>query len=510
MPRVALALGFTAFLLVTVFVAGVLPNGQKPIPAPIARTEVPVTAMNQILEPANNSPIVLADPTDRRSMVVANRLDAPDFGCGLNVSSDAGRTWKSAEVVPTLPIGVDKCYAPEIAFDARGTLYYLFVGLTGNGNEPVGVYLTSSADKARSFSVPLKVLGPLNFAPRMAIDATVGDKGRLHLAWLHATSDPPLGGLGPTPNPILAAYSDDGGRSFSEPMQISDAEREEVAAPVLALGPDHAVHVGYYDLAGDVRDYHGLEGPVWEGKWSIVLSSSSDGGRTFAAGVVVDQAVVPAERVMLIFTMPPPVVVAKAKVTCVAWTDARYGDADVLMRCGKGGDWPSDSPKRLNDDAIGNGHRQYLPRLSFAPDGRLDVIFFDRRGDPGNVENDVYFSSSYDDGGTLSPNLKVTQRSSSSRVGQQYVGAAAEGQVESGARLGLLSSDAVAVAAWPDTRYSNPQGTEQDLFAAEIYFPPNGRWVRVSLVIGGGVLLGAVVLAVRLRRRSGSSRTQVL
>lgn len=470
--------------------------------SPQVLLEVPVTPMNQGVGVANNSPSLAADPTDRRFVALANRLDAPDFSCALQLSGDGGRGWVSAMPVPTLPPGADKCYAPEVAFDREGVLYYLFVGLQGTGNEPMGAFLTTSADRGQTFTPPERVLGPLNFAVRMAIDPSTGAKGRLHLVWIHATSDPPLGGFGPPPNPILTAHSDDGGKTFSEPVMVSDPNRELVVAPALALGADRHVHVAYYDLGDDVRDYKGLEGPVWEGTWTLIIASSADGGQKFGPGAVVDDAILPSERVMLVFTMPPPALVAGSAV-CLAWTDSREGDPDAVLRCSEDHGRTWDRLRRLNDDLAGNGRSQYVPHLSMS-DERLDVIFYDRRNDPESLRTDVYYTYSADSGTTFAPNLRVTQRTSDPRIGQQYVGAAAEGQVEFGSRLALLSLRDEALMAWTDTRNSRRGSTGQDLFATKVVLPGDGgqggpAQAAGALLLGGG-LLTLVVVALRRAR----------
>lgn len=472
---------------------------------PQVTAEVPVTAMHQNMGPANNSPKLLADPTEPQFVVIANRLDAPDFSCALQVSGDGGRSWLPANPVPELPEGAEKCYAPEVAFDRDGTLYYLFVGLAGRGNEPMGVFLTTSADRARTFSRPHQILGPLNFATRMAIDPTIGAKGRMHLVWIQATSDPPLGAFGPPPNPIMAAYSDDGGQTFSEAVQISDPDRTFVVAPTLALGRDHAVHVAYYDLEDDAVDYHGLEGPTWPDTWSIVATSSFDGGRSFGQGVVVDDAIKPHERVMLIFTMPPPSLVADGKGgVCAAWTDARFGDADALLRCStdEGRGWGD--LRRLNDDPQANGAAQYMPSVAVSPDGaRLDAIFYDRRDDPDNIRTHVYYTYSTDRAEGFAPNLRLTSDFSNPQIGQRYVNPSAEGMVEFGSRIGLLARRSSAVAAWTDTRNSRP-GTGQDVFATIVDFPASEAqggaplW-GIVLLTGGAILLALAALAYRFR-----------
>lgn len=468
-------------------------------------SETPVTAMDLARDPASNSPQYAADPTDGRFVVLGNRMDAPAFNCALQVSGDGGRRWATADPVPSLPEGADTCYAPEVAFDRQGVLYYLFVGLAGAGNEPMGVFLTTSADQARSFTPPRQVLGPFNFGVRMAIDTTMGDRGRMHLVWLHATSDPPLGGFGPPPNPILASYSDDGGRTFSASVQVNDATRSQVVAPALALGPRHRVEVGYYDLGDDARDYQGLEGPRWEGRWALVVSSSADGGRRFGPGTVVDPEVIPVDRVMLIFTMPPPSLVAGPKATCVAWTDARHGDADALVSCKQGPGWRQ--PGRLNDDRLGNGLRQYLPRLSLSPDGRIDALFYDRRDDAGNLGTWVYYTYSNDGGRSFAPNMKVTPEPFDPRIGQQYGVVSASQQVEFGSRLGLWSRRHDALAAWTDTRNADPNSTGQDIFTAEVALAgrvARGRPLGVLLV----AVAAAVLVATAISRRRAVGRTR--
>ncbi|MDQ6948155.1 MAG: glycoside hydrolase [Actinomycetota bacterium] len=503
------AVGLAAVVVGAALLIGLIgPNAGRATPrvgGPVrVAEEVPVTTMNAGAGVASNSPSIVEDPADGRFVVMANRIDAPDFSCSLQVSGDHGRTWLPVEPVPDLPTGAEKCYAPEAAFDRNLTLYYLFVGLHGSGNQPMGAFIATSRDRGRSWSSPHQVLGAQNFGVRMAIDRSQGDLGRIHMVWIQA-ADAPAGGFSPSSNPILAAYSDDGGRSFSKPVRVSDPARRRVVGPALTLGPDHAVHVGYYDLGGDAVDYQGLEGATWQGKWSIVVTTSTDGGRSFGPGMVVDDQIGPDGRVILIFTMPPPALVAVAdRSLCAAWTDARTGDADAVLRCSanRGRTW--DPLRRLNDDPVGNGRTQYQPHVSVAPDGRLDAVFYDRRADPANVSNDVYYTYSTDGGRTFAPNRKLTSDSSNTMVGQQYTNASAQGLVEWGSRIGLLSTDERAVAAWTDTR--NIQfGIAQDIFSTVVTFPATSRPPAPWFKVLGGILvvvgLGSVVLGASQHHR---------
>lgn len=499
------ALAAVAAGAITLWGAG-NPTSSTPSGAARMVDEVAVTPMNVDLEFSSNSPVLLAEPGEPRFVVMANRLDAPNFGCSLQVSGDAGRTWVTAHPVPKLPEGAEKCYAPEVAFDGDGILYYLFVGLAGTGNRPMGAFLATSADRGVTFSQPRQVLGPLKFGVRLAIDADRGPAGRIHLVWIEATSDPSLGGFGPPPNPIRTAHSDDAGRTFSQPVQISDPERERVVAPALALGAGGEVHVAYYDLGRDALDYQGLEGAVWDEPWSLVLATSLDGGRSFGPGRLIDDGIAAVERVMLIFTMAPPALVAgPGGLVCAAWADARHGDGDALARCSPDGGRTWRPIRRLNDDGVGNGIRQYLPRLAVSPEGRVDAVFFDRRDDARNVRNHVYLAYSLDGGRSFSSNLRVSRDPSDTRVGQQYVHPAAAGQYEIGARLGLLSERSRAVAAWPDARHSATGTTAQDLFAATVALPEirttgDTRRILGVALCAAGVLALVAVGAGRRRR----------
>lgn len=483
----------------------------QPSARPEVGASVPATATYTNLGVAQNSPMLAIDPTDSRFVALAHRQDAPEFGCGLQVSGDGGQGFVPAEPVPVLPEGAERCYGPEVAFDRHGRLYYLFIGLAGAGNNPVGVYLTTSTDHGRTFSPPAQVLGPSSYQVRMVIDNDRGRRGRLHLVWLQAANDDPLGGLPPLPNPLMSAYSDDGGATFSEPVQLSDADRPRAVAPAIAVGTDGRAHVAYFDLQDDFRDYQGLEGPAWEGTWSVVVTTSADGGRSWGPGVEVDDGLVPPGRVILIYTMAPPSLVAGDDGSLVAaWSDARNGDADVFTSrsADQGATWSP--PLRVNDDPPRpEPADQYLPRLSVAPGGRVDLVYFDRRNDPANVRNDVYYSWSDDGGQAWAPSLRLTEHSSDTRVGQRYAVPSATGLFEIGSRLGLVSTRARALAAWPDTRNSLLGSADQSVFTAEARFPgvidepevEGPPWLLIGAISGGATsVLVMIVVAVHRRR----------
>ena len=100
-----------------------------------------------------------------------------------------------------------------------------------------------------------------------------------------------------------------------------------------------------------------------------------------------------------------------------AGADRRDGDADVrLWSLDSGaGDWSA--PVRVNDTRKGDGTAQYLPKLAVAPNGRLDVLYYDRRADPQNLFNHVSLQSSFDHGETFTPAVRLSSQTFDSSIG---------------------------------------------------------------------------------------------
>lgn len=484
---------------------------------PQVTPNVPVTALNleQGADRAHNSPVLAQDPADPGIIALGSRVDVPQFSCTLTMSGDGGRSWVPATPIPVLPSGAERCYAPQVVFDRTGRLYYMFVGLHGLGNEPMGVFLTSSTNNGRDFDTPRQILPGSNFQVRLAIDQSHGDKGRLYLVWLHVTAATSTGGLPPVRNPIMEAFSDDGGATFSSPVAVSDPDRQRVLAPALAVGPHNDVHVLYYDLMGDSRDYQGLEGDRWPLPWSLVIASSTDGGQHFGRGVVVDANVLPTERVLLIFTLPEPALTVDTSARLyAAWSDARNGAWDVFLRRSTDGGATWSGVRRLNDDPMGDGRNQYLPVLRASPSGRIDAAFEDRRNDPDNVRNDVYYTYSTDAGVTWSMNVRLSSASSDTTIGARYPIVSAQGLVDFGSHPAMISTATGIIAAWTDTRNAQP-GEQQDIFATTAYWgtPPApathsaagvALWLVIVIVVAGVAVVATISAGIG---RFGRART---
>ena len=447
---------------------------------------------------AHNSPSVARNPRDRDNIVVTSRIDSPDFSCAVHVSRDGGRRWSPTPVpIPRGP--ARKCYAPDAVFAADGTLYVSYVTLQGRGNTPSAAWVASSRDGGRTLSPPRRVAGRLAFQLRVAADPA--RPRRVYVSWVQAREVGALRFAGPG-NPILLSRSDDGGRRWRRPVQVNAPSRGRVLAPSAAVGREGAVYVLYLDVGEDRLDYEGGHGgsggPPYTGRFALVLGRSADGGSRWEESVV-DDGIVPTERFVAFLPAFPALAVDRQRDRVyVAYHDRRLGSPDVWLWTLAPGETAWGKPVRVNDTPRRERTAQYLPRIDVAPDGRLDVVYYDRREDARrDVLNEVSLQSSDDGGRTFGARTTLSSARSDARVGL----GTERGLPDLGSRLGLASDDRDAFAVWSDTRSGTVASLKQDLYSAAV---DGGRTPGVvwALRVGGVALalLGALALVAGARR----------
>lgn len=455
---------------------------------------------------ANNSPSLARNPRRAGNLAVANRVDSPRFSCALHVSFDGGATWRDTEI--PFPEGEElpaRCFAPDVAFGADGTLYLSFVTLAGNGNTPNAAWLVTSGDGGATLGEPSFLLGPLAFQVRLVADPT--DATRLYLTWVQASAVG-LYAFADDDNPVVFSRSLDRGSSWSAPVPVSTPARPHVVAPSLAVGPGGRLHVLYLDLGDDALDYRGGHqgrgGEPYPGEWSLVHARSTDGGSSWAE-TLVDDAVVPTERFVVFLPPSPSLAVDRASGRVyAAFHDGRLGDPDVWIWVSEDGGASFAPPRRVNDTPRRDGTSQYLPRLAVTAGGRVDVVYYDRRADGRDVMNDVSLQWSTDGARRFGPRVRLTDQAFDSRIGP----GAERGLPDLGSRLALVSSDGEALAVWTDTRGGTSASGEQDLGRAAVAFSegsPLRRPLRSAglLVAAAGGLLTAWALLGAARHRPG-------
>jgi hypothetical protein len=447
---------------------------------------------------AHNSPTIVRNPRDEDNLVVTDRIDSPDFSCAMHASFDGGDSWTHPRV-PIPPGPGRKCFAPDAAFGADGTLYVSYVTLQGRGNTPAATWVASSRDGGRTLTAPTKVTGPLAFQVRITADPQ--RPGTLYLTWVKARDVALLRFTGPG-NPIQLARSTDGGRSWSDPVRVNAPSRGRVIAPSAAIGPDGALYVLHLDLGDDRLDYEGghdgYGGPPYAGRFTLVVARSQDQGATWAESVV-DDGVVPTTRFIPFLPVFPSLAVDRERGRLyVGYEDRRLGDSDIWVWRLERGAARWSEPVRVNDTPRPDGSTQNLAKLAVAPNGRLDVVYYDRRDDPRrDTRNDVSLQSSFDGGRTFDERISLSSSYFDARIGF----GSERDMPDLGSRLGLVSADDEAIAVWSDTRAGTDASRKQDLHRARVDSGSSSSLPLVLRIAATALALGGVFLLVAAARR---------
>jgi hypothetical protein len=121
-------------------------------------------------------------------------------------------------------------------------------------------------------------------------------------------------------------------------------------------------------------------------------------------------------------------------------------------------------PVRINDDPINHNKWHFFGTLSVAPNGRIDVVWYDTRNAPNNIDSQLFYSFSTDGGVTWAPNIPVSN-SFNPQAGYPQ-------QPKIGDYITIVSDNTGGDVAYAATFNENPQavgGHEQDVYYVRVF-----------------------------------------
>jgi hypothetical protein len=343
-------------------------------------------------------PGVAINPRDPNQVAVAFQDNAH-----IAYSTDAGKNWQTAtgteppnyRVSGDVSVAYDNqghailCY---MAFDKLGTFNYW-----GHNSSRNGLFIRRSLDGGKTWEAqhvpiiehPTEPGVPWEDKPYIVADSTQGPfGGNLYVGWTRWTV---------TDSEILISRSTDGGTTWSKPVEIDD-------------------HPGLpRDDNGAAEGFEGTVGPdgtlyiVWAQENKIVLVTSHDGGKTFShAREIIKTAPIMFQIQNVERTNGFPQIAIdprggpQGSNLYVTWSDYRNGDTDVFLSSSHD-HWETWSPPvRVNNDPVHNGADQFFQWLAVdTSDGAVNVVFYDRRGDPTNRKEIVVLARSTNGGSSF-------------------------------------------------------------------------------------------------------------
>jgi hypothetical protein len=129
--------------------------------------------------------------------------------------------------------------------------------------------------------------------------------------------------------------------------------------------------------------------------------------------------------------------------------------SDVMFARSTDGGTTFNAPRRINDDPVNQAKWHWFGTLSVAPNGRIDVVWYDTRNSPNNVTSQLFYSYSIDGGNTWSPNIAV------SNPFNPFIGYPNQSKI--GDYITVVSDDAGANVA-----YAATFNGEQDIYYVRI------------------------------------------
>lgn len=454
-----------------------------------------------------------------------------------------------------VPEGFTACGNPAVAYGPDSTLYYLAQTWFQPGDPYSHVMLAASRDGGGSFDAPVNVdaevparsdrRGGGDWWPAISVD---GHTGTVVVAWTRTT---PLLAT----SSVLTARSSDHGARFSSPVRASSDKEFDVSAPQTALGPRSALYLAWLDetqwasvdldlcptcipqarvlqqLAGYDRQQAArlddtiggvgcggvlfggdtlTEGGHCELPAELRAAVSPAGGSpderpAIGSGVGLgcpERVQVPhCGRLVYSFYDHRPFSIAAGTApgqVVVAWWDAGealssspgLGRLHVADSSDGGHTWQESAGVGVPQGRAQD--EQHRPAVSVAPDGRVDVVYYDVAPDGAQ---EVYWSSAPRAGAGFGQPVKLSAQPSDTTIGPHTD----EGRAGFGEHLAAVASAGSVLAAWTDA--SAGRDHQVIVFTSAPVESGSGGAGIAAPALAAAAALGVVLVTVLVRRR---------
>lgn len=292
-------------------------------------------------------------------------------------STDGGLTWERKVRVNSISGSADLQATPGLAIGGEGTLYVSWVD---HRNDKAEIFFARSNNQGLSWSVNVRVsnedTGAGQYAPSLAVGQSTTSSDVLYIAWEDHS--------GSLPN-IRMARSTNQGRTWSSSSAIASDPDDAAEGPQLTVGENGMVYCVWCQLSDEA--------------YSIAFSRSTDYGKHWNDTVTINDNNASAET--------PVLALGNDGNLYAAWADYRNEDTDIFMSSSTDGGETWSANVRVNNDP--GTADQSLPILRT---GSLTDTVYLAWHDQRNGESEIYFARSLNGGQTWTPNVEVSNSSS--------------------------------------------------------------------------------------------------
>jgi hypothetical protein len=409
---------------------------------------------------AQQEPSVAVNPLNPLNVVVAQKDErsAPSPGTAtkevwIDTSTDGGQTWPVQTHIPmpnsTLPQQSD----PVVTFSDNNTVYVTIIGLSDAGGLGTNATMVAhSTDGGLTWPSPAVYLNQGQGGSDKewtAVDLNPASPyyRRVYVTWTNFAAGPAF----------IEKWSSDNGVTWNPPggsnyvtVSFGAFDGGQFSMPVVL--PNGNVLATWNDFGG-----------------RLVVGKSTNGGQSFinpnTVAALITNVFPPPGANWRLNTIPATAASPATGTVVSVWADGRNGKSDIYATRSTDNGTTWSAVARVAHNAAGNSY-QVEPWISVAPNGRFDVIWYDNRDFPANINTfHIYATHSTDDGATWTgPDEQVSDAPSDLNVG---IPTGSGWNAAAGDYIGVTSLNDVAYAVWTDTR----SGTNEDIYTSA-YTPP--------------------------------------